>query len=63
MQTSIKHLSGDEVPKSWRPTWVTCWVVEMDGTTIAGPYAPREEAQAVVDGKQEPKISQSPAPR
>jgi hypothetical protein len=63
MQTSIKHLSGDEVPKSWRPAWVTCWVVEMDGTTIAGPYATREEAQAVVDGKQEPKISQSPAPR
>ncbi|MCQ4242764.1 hypothetical protein [Stutzerimonas stutzeri] len=62
MQTSIRHLSGEEVPKSWRPTWVTCWVVEMDGTTIAGPYATREEAQAVIDGEQKPKISQTPTP-
>lgn len=62
MQTGIRHLSGEDVPKSWRPTWVECWVVEMDGTTIAGPYATREEAQAVVDGREEPRISESPTP-
>jgi hypothetical protein len=63
MQKAIKHLTGDEVPQGWRPTWVTCWVVEMDGKTIAGPYATREEAQAVMDGEQDPKVSQTPTPR
>ncbi len=62
MQTTIRHLTGDEVPQGWRPTWVTCWVVELDGKTIAGPYATREEAQAVMDGDQDPKISQTPTP-
>lgn len=63
MQTTIRHLTGDEIPQGWRPTWVTCWVVEMDGKTIAGPYATRAEAQAVMDGEQEPKVSQTPTPR
>lgn len=62
MQTQIKHLKGDEVPQAWRPTWVVCWVVEVDGQIIAGPYASREEAEAAASGEQDPKVSQTPAP-
>jgi hypothetical protein len=62
MQRSIKQLTGDEIPQGWRPTWVTCWVVDLDGKTIAGPYATQAEAQAVMDGKELPKVSQTPAP-
>ena len=63
MQRRIKHLTGDDVPQGWRPTWVTCWVVEIDGQTIAGPYATEAEAQAVLDGEQDPKILQTPTPQ
>lgn len=63
MQTQIRQLTGDEVPQAWRPTWATCWVVEMDGRAIAGPYASQEEAQAVLDGEEPPKVTQTPTPR
>ena len=62
MTSQIKHLSGDDVPKAWRPTWAVCWVVELNGTVVAGPYATEEEARAVAEGKKEPRISQTPAP-
>lgn len=62
MQTRIKHLIGEEVPKAWRPTWVVCWVVEVDGNVIAGPYSTREEAEAAASGKEDPKLSQTPTP-
>jgi len=38
-------------------------VVEIDGKTIAGPYATEAEAQAVLAGEQDPKISQTPTPQ
>jgi len=62
MQVKVKHLSGEDVPKAWRPTWVVCWVVEVDGNIIAGPYNTRDEAQAVASGKEDPKVSQTPTP-
>lgn len=62
MQRSIKQLTGDEIPQGWRPTWVTCWVVDLDGKTIAGPYATQAEAEAVMNGEALPKVSQTPAP-
>jgi len=62
MQTQIRHLKGDDVPKAWRPTWAVCWVVEVDGQIIAGPYASREEAEAAASGEEDPKLSQTPAP-
>ena len=34
MRAQIKHLSGEDVPKAWRPTWAVCWVVELDGAVI-----------------------------
>jgi len=39
-----------------------CWVVEVDGQIIAGPYASREEAEAAASGDEDPKLSQTPAP-
>ena len=60
MTSQIKHLSGEDVPKAWRPTWAVCWVVELNGTIVGGPYATEAEARAV-DGE-EPRISQTPAP-
>ena len=62
MQVKVKHLSGEDVPKAWRPTWVVCWVVEVDGNIIAGPYNTRDEAQAVASGNEDPKVSQTPTP-
>jgi len=68
MTSQIKHLSGEDVPKAWRPTWAVCWVVELngtvvgDGTVVGGPYATEEEARAVLEGKEEPRISQTPTP-
>ncbi|MCW3149124.1 hypothetical protein N8H22_11015 [Stutzerimonas stutzeri] len=62
MSLQIKYLSGDDVPQAWRPTWVVCWIVELDGTLIGGPYATEAQARAVADGKQEPRLSQTPAP-
>ncbi|CJK40951.1 Uncharacterised protein [Streptococcus pneumoniae] len=62
MTLQIKHLSGEDVPKAWRPTWAVCWVVELNGTIVGGPYATEAEARAVADGEEEPRISQTPAP-
>lgn len=62
MAPQIKQLTGEEVPKAWRPTWVVCWVVELDGALIGGPYASEAEARAVADGEGEPRLSQTPAP-
>jgi len=62
MSLQIKHLSGDDVPKAWRPTWAVCWVVELDGTVVGGPYRTEEEARAVAEGESEPRILQTPAP-
>ena len=62
MQVKVKHLSGEDVPKAWRPTWVVCWVVEVDGNIIAGPYTTRAEAEAAASGKEDPKVSQTPTP-
>ncbi|KRW70224.1 hypothetical protein ACQKFE_07040 [Stutzerimonas stutzeri] len=62
MTSQIKHLSGEDVPKAWRPTWAVCWVVELNGTVVGGPYATEEEARAVLEGKEEPRISQTPTP-
>jgi len=62
MEVKIKHLSGEDVPKAWRPTWVVCYVVEVDGNIIAGPYTTRAEAEAAASGKQDPKVSQTPTP-
>jgi len=39
-----------------------CWVVELNGTIVGGPYATEQEARAVADGDEEPRISQTPAP-
>jgi len=36
--------------------------VELDGTIIGGPYGSEQEARAVADGEQEPRILQTPAP-
>ena len=62
MTSQIKHLSGEDVPKAWRPTSAVCWVVELNGTIVGGPYATEAEARAVADGEEEPRISQTPAP-
>jgi len=62
MTPQIKHLSGIDVPQAWRPTWAVCWVVEVDGEIIAGPYTTSEEARAVASGQQEPRFSQTPEP-
>ena len=62
MTSQIIHLSGEDVPKAWRPTWAVCWVVELNGTVVGGPYATEEEARAVLEGKEEPRISQTPTP-
>lgn len=62
MTSQVKHLSGEDVPKAWRPTWAVCWVVELNGTVVVGPYATEEEARAVLEGKEEPRISQTPTP-
>jgi len=62
MEVKIKHLSGEDVPKAWRPTWVVCYVVEVDGNIIAGPYTTRAEAEAAASGKEDPKVSQTPTP-
>lgn len=62
MRAQIKHLSCEDVPKAWRPTWAVCWVVELDGAVIGGPYASEAQARAVADGDEEPRLSQTPAP-
>ncbi|EIK52614.1 hypothetical protein YO5_14336 [Stutzerimonas stutzeri TS44] len=62
MHAQIKHLSGENVPKAWRPTWAVCWVVELDGAVIGGPYASEAQARAVANGDEEPRLSQTPAP-
>ncbi len=62
VRAQIKHLSGEDVPKAWRPTWAVCWVVELDGAVIGGPYASEAQARAVADGDEEPRLSQTPAP-
>ena len=36
MHAQIKHLSGEDVPKAWRPTWAVCWVVQLDAALNAG---------------------------
>ncbi|MTZ15489.1 hypothetical protein GNE00_17190 [Pseudomonas sp. JL972] len=62
MRAQIKHLSGEDVPKAWRPAWAVCWVVELDGAVIGGPYASEAQARAVANGDEEPRLSQTPAP-
>ena len=48
MTSQIKHLSGEDVPKAWRPTWAVCWVVELNGTIVGGPYATEAEALSLI---------------
>ncbi|MCF7203102.1 hypothetical protein [Pseudomonas oligotrophica] len=62
MSLQIKQLSGDDVPKAWRPTWAVCWVVELDGTVVGGPYNDEQQARAVAEGREPPRLLQTPAP-
>lgn len=54
MKPTVRKLTSDEMPASWRPTWVVCWVVELDGAIMGGPYASEAEAQAVASGEKAP---------
>ena len=61
MTSQIKHLSGEDVPKAWRPTWVVCWVVELNGTIVGSAHLVRpprnNEAQAFA-GRRQARLAQ-----
>ncbi|WP_028240576.1 hypothetical protein [Stutzerimonas azotifigens] len=60
MKPQTRQLRGDEIPDAWRPAWEVCWVVELDGKVVAGPYASQSEAQAVADSEKRPDEFQTP---
>ncbi|MBB3103697.1 hypothetical protein [Azomonas macrocytogenes] len=51
MKIEVKKLKSKEIPQAWRAAWLVCWVVELDGCTVAGPFASQALAQAVADGR------------
>lgn len=60
MKPQTRQLRGDEIPAAWRPAWEVCWVVELDGQVVAGPYASESEAQAVAASEKRPGDFQTP---
>lgn len=51
MKLEVKELKSNEIPQAWRAAWMVCWVVELDGKIMAGPFATESEARAVADGE------------
>ncbi len=60
MKLEVKQLKSNEIPQAWRAAWVVCWVVELDGKIMAGPFASEDEAQAVARGEKREHWSPQP---
>ncbi|WP_421683918.1 hypothetical protein HKW98_05650 [Stutzerimonas urumqiensis] len=60
MTPEVKELRGDQIPDAWRPAWAACWVVELNGAIMAGPYVSESEARSVAEGKRVPQDFQTP---
>lgn len=60
MNAVVKQLKSDEIPQAWRAAWMVCWVVELDGKIVAGPFASAGEAEAVARGERREHWSPQP---